>query len=126
MGVRNNFEVVAIVDAKLTDAESQAVFEKFKGIVGNSGGKVVFESGWGRRRLAYEINKKKHGIYHVLYVEGDGEMISELERQFGYDENVIKYFVIAVGDLAKARSDFEALKADPYKNANLVKESMGA
>jgi small subunit ribosomal protein S6 len=126
MAVSNKFEVVVIVDAKLTDTESQAVFDKYKSIIENNRGKVMFESGWGRRRLAYEINKKKHGIYHVLYIEGDGEMISELERQFGYDENIIKYFVIAVGDLAKARSDFEALKADPYKNANLVKESMGA
>jgi small subunit ribosomal protein S6 len=126
MAVRNNYEIIVVADAKLTDEESQAVFAKFKGLVENGGGSVKFESDWGRRRLAYEIEKRKHGIYHLMYVEGNGEMIDELERQFGYDDNIIKFFVIAVEDLEKARTEFESLKTDPFKNANLVKESMGA
>ena len=126
MAVRNNFEIIVVADAKLTDEESQAVFEKFKKLVETGGGQVKAESGWGRRRLAYEIDKKRHGIFHVLYIEGNGELIDELERQFGYDDNIIKFFVIAVEDLEKAKADFESLKEDPYKNANLVKESMGA
>lgn len=126
MAVRNNFEMIVVADAKLTDEESQAVFAKFKGIIENGGGTVKLESGWGRRRLAYEIDKKKHGIYQLLYVEGNGELIDELERQFGYDDNIIKFFVVAVEDLEKAYKDFEALKTDPSKNANLVKEAMGA
>ena len=126
MAVRNNFEVVLVADAKLTDEESQAVFDKFKELIKNGGGEVKFESEWGRRKLAYEINKKRHGIYRLLYIEGDGALIDELERQFGYDENIIKFFVIAVDDLEKAFNDFETLKADPGKTANLVKETMGA
>ena len=126
MAVRNNFELVMVADAKLTDEESQTVFNKFREIVKSGGGEVKFESGWGRRKLAYEIDKKRHGIYQLLYIEGDGALIDELERQFGYDDNIIKFFVIAVDDLEKTYNDFEALKADPGKKANLVKESMGA
>ena len=126
MAVRNSFEVLMVADANLTDEESQAVFEKFKGLVKNGGGEVKNESAWGRRKLAYEIEKKKHGIFHLMYIEGNGPLVDELERQFGYDDKLIKYFIIAVEDLDKARNDFEALKLDPYKNANLVKESMGA
>ncbi len=126
MAVRNNFELIMVADAKLTDEESQGVFDKFKEIVKNQGGEVKFESGWGRRKLAYEIDKKRHGIYHLLYFEGNGELVDELERQFGYDDNIIKYFVIAVDDLEKAHTDFETLKTDPSKNATLVKEAMGA
>ncbi len=126
MAVRNNFEIIMVADAKLTDEECQPVFEKFKELIKEGGGEVKFENSWGRRKLAYEIDKKQHGIYHLLYIEGDGELIDHLRRQFGYDENIIKYFVIAVDDLKKAHDDFESLKADPFKNANLVKESMGA
>ena len=126
MAVRNNFEVIIVADAKLTEEESQAVFNKFKGIVKDTGGEVKFETSWGRRKLAYEIDKKQYGIYHLLYIEGNGELIDNLERQFGYDDNVLKFFIVAVEDLKKAHDDFEALKADPLKNANLVKESMGA
>ncbi len=126
MAVKNNFEVIIVADAKLTEEESQAVFEKFKGIIKDIGGEVKFESSWGRRKLAYEIEKKQYGIYHLLFIEGNGEMIDHLGRQFGYDDNIIKFFIISVDDLEKAQGEFEALKTDPFKNANLVKEAMGA
>ena len=115
-----------VIDANLTDEESQGVLDKHKEIITNAGGEIRFESPWGRRRLGYEINKMKHGIYHLLWAEGDGDMIEEMERQFGYDDNVIKFFVVIVQDLEKAFNDFEALKAEPKKTANLVSEKMGA
>ncbi len=126
MAVENNFEIIVVADAKLTDEESQAVFDKFRELIKNMDGEIKFESSWGRRRLAYEIDKKQHGIFQLLYVEGNGALVEELERQFGYDEKILKYFIIAVDDLEKEYNDFEALKAEPSKNANLVKEAMGA
>ncbi len=126
MAVRNSFEVIMVADAKLTDEESKPVFDKFKTLIKNGGGEIKFESHWGRRKLAYEINKQQNGVYHLVYMEGNGELVEEIERQFGYDDNIIKFFVISVDDLEKAYNDFEALKGDPQKNANLVKESMGA
>jgi len=126
MKKRNTYEIVMVVDASLTDEESQVVHSKHKEIISGAGGEIKFESPWGRRRLGYEINKMKHGIFHLLWAEGDGDMIEEMERQFGYDDNVIKYFVVIVQDLEKAYNDFEALKAEPKKTANLVSEKMGA
>ncbi len=125
MAVENNFEIVMIADVNLTDEESQTVFDKFKELIKSNGGEVKFESGWGRRKLAYEVNKMEYGIYHLLYIKGNGALIEEIERQFSYDDKVIKYFVIAVDDLEKAYNDFEAIKSEPLKNANLVREAMG-
>ena len=51
----------------------------------------------------------KHGIYYLLWAEGDGDTIEEMERQFGYDDKVIKFFVVIVDDLEKAYNGFEAL-----------------
>ena len=115
-----------VVDANLTDEESQAVLAKHKEVISNAGGDVKFEGTWGRRKLGYEINKMRHGIYYLLWADGDGDVIEEMERQFGYDDNVIKFFVIIVDDLQKAYNDFEGLKAEPQKNANLVSEKLGA
>lgn len=126
MKKRNTYEIVMIVDASLTDEESQVVLSKHKEVISNAGGEIKFENTWGRRKLGYEINKKRHGIYYLLWAEGDGDTIEEMERQFGYDDNVIKYFVIIVDDLQKAHNDFETLKAEPQKNANLVSEKLGA
>lgn len=126
MKKRNTYEIVVVVDAKLTDEESQAVLSKHKKVISNTGGEIKFESSWGRRRLGYEVNKMKHGIYYLLWADGDGDTIEEMERQFGYDDKVIKFFVVIVDDLEKAHSNFELLKAEPKKTANLVSEKMGA
>lgn len=126
MKKRNTYEIVMVVDAALTDEESQEVLSRHKEIISGAGGEIKFESTWGRRKLGYEINKMRHGIYYLLWAEGDGDSIEEMERQFGYDDKVIKYFVIIVDDLEKAHKDFEALKAEPKKNANMVSEKLGA
>ncbi len=126
MKKRNTYEIVMVVDANLTDEESQTVLGKHKEIISNAGGEIKFESPWGRRRLGYEINKMKHGIYYLLWAEGDGDTIEEMERQFGYDDKVIKFFVVIVDDLEQAHSNFELLKAEPKKTANLVSEKQGA
>ena len=126
MKKRNTYEIVVIVDANLTDEESQVVLGKHKEVISNSGGEIKFESSWGRRRLGYEINKMKFGIYYLLWAEGDGNTIEEMERQFGYDDKVIKFFVVIVDDLEKAYQTFEGLKKEPFKSANLVSEKLGA
>lgn len=115
-----------VIDVALTDEESQAVIDKHKEVITNTDGVIKFESSWGRRRLAYEVQKMKSGIYHLFYFEGDGNTIEEMERQFGYDDKVIKFFAITVDDLEEAYNKFETLKADPQKTANLVSESLGA
>lgn len=115
-----------IVDANLTDEESQGVLDRHKSVITGAGGEIRFESSWGRRKLAYEINKMRHGIYYLLWVEGDGDSIEEMQRQFGYDDNILKSFVVIAEDLEKAYNHFEILKAEPKKNANLVSEKLGA
>lgn len=123
--VSRKYEIIVVASANLTDEESAKVFEKFKNILSESG-EVKFESDWGRRRLAYEIRKQKNGIYHMFYVEANGAVIEEFERQCGYDEDILKFFVVGVDDLEEAHQQFESLKADPFKNANLVSEVIGA
>jgi len=126
MKQKNTYEIVVVVDANLTDEESRAILNRHKEIITNAGGDIKFENTWGRRKLAYEINKMKHGIYFLLWAEGDGSTIEEMARQFGYDDKIIKFFVVMVDDLKEAHAGFEALKANPQINANLVSEKLGA
>jgi len=124
--VMRNYEIIMVASANQTDEEGQVVFDKFKKIITDAECTVQFESSWGRRRLAYEVEKERNGIYHLLYVEGHGELLEELKRQVGYDEKMLKFFVVSVDDLETAYQNFEALKADPQKTANLVSEVIGA
>ena len=121
-----NYEIILVVDAKLTDEEAGASIDKFKKLITDAGGNVKFESPWGRRRLAYEIKKVKYGIYHLFFAEANGEIIENLERQAVYDDNILKFFDCSVTDLEKAYNDFEALKENPQKNSTLVSEALGA
>ena len=120
-----NYEVIMIASANLTDEESQGVFDKFKNIVKEAGCQVRFESSWGRRKLADKINKQQYGIYLFVYIEANGDVIDEMRLQAGYDDNMLKLFAMSVDDLEKAYQNFESLKKDPEKNANLVAENIG-
>ena len=121
-----NYEVILVANANQTDEEANQIFGSFKEIIANAGGEVKFESDWGRRRLAYAINKVTHGIYRIFFIEGNGDVVRELERQVSYSDDIIKAFVTTVDDLEKEYNDFEALKADPSKNAKIVDEAIGA
>lgn len=120
-----NYEAILVINAGLTDEEAAEVIKKFNEIIKKQGGEVKLESPWGRRRLPYIVEKKTHGIFHMFFFEGNGEVIEEMNLQTGYDDNMIKMFVTKVGDLQKAYDDFEALKVDPLKNAKLITESVG-
>lgn len=121
-----NYEIIMITDGSLTDEENGTAVTKFEEIIKKQGGKIAAKTDWGRRRLAYEINDKKYGMYNFLYVQGNGPVIEEMELQMGYDEQVLKFFVTSVKDLKKAQDDFAALKEDPFKNAKLIKDVIGA
>lgn len=118
--------MIVVVDGNLTDEEYQGVINKHKEILANIGGELKHEVDWGRRRLAYEVQKRKYGIYYLLYIDGDGEVIEEMSRQYRYDENVIKYFSVKVKDLDEAYNGFVSLKENPLKTANLISEALGA
>lgn len=116
------YETVVITDPNLTDEESATALTKFKTLIEKQGGKTEFESFWGRRRLAYEVKKKEFGNYHMLFFTGNGALVDELETQFRYDENIIKYFLIKREDLEDAYNKFEVIKADPGANVKILME----
>lgn len=120
------YEFMVVTDGGLTMEENKAVLTRHKEVVAKAGGKVVTEAEWGRRRLPYNIAKKTHGIFHIWYLEADGSVIEAVEKQMGYDEQVLKFFVVQVDDIEAAKKEFEALKADPAKNAKQVTDVLGA
>ena len=116
------YESILIIDASLSEEEINNVTAKFRAIVENSTSELVYESTWGRRRLAYEINKKQYGVYQLFYIKGDVEALHELDRQAGYDEKVLKFFSVRADDLEVQHQQFETLKANPQLNVNLLSE----
>ncbi|MGK0289746.1 MAG: small subunit ribosomal protein S6 [bacterium] len=118
------YEITIVIDPSLTDEETGSVLDKFKEVIEKAEGSVPFESTWGRRRLAYEINRKQYGSYRLLFSVIDGAGIVELQKQFGYDDQVLKYFIYKVENLEEAYNNFESLKADPEKNVKILNATL--
>jgi len=120
------YELLVVSDGGLTEEENKQVLDRHKEVIVKAGGKVLDEASWGRRRIAYPINKKGHGIYQFLYLEANGEVLDAALLQMGYDELVLKSFVTTVDDYQESKKAFEALLADPQKNAKLTTDILGA
>ena len=124
--MNKHYEMLLITDGGLATEEHQTLVNKIKEVTTKSGGTIDGEVAWGRRKLAYEMRKKKHGIYTMIYIQGNGEVVEEIRRQAGYEEKILKVFLLTVKDNAKAKASFEALLADPKKTSKLMTESLGA
>ena len=115
------FELVFITDPALNDKDLESLQKNIKMSLSKSKGKLVHEYEWGRRRLAYEIEGNDFGVYHTWYFTGSGKTVDELQRQFGYSDNVLRHQIVKVEDL-----DTEAVFMQnliPPKEERIEKES---
>ena len=85
-----HYEVVVILDPELEERTVAPSLDTFLNVVKNDGGTVSNVDIWGRRRLAYEINKKSEGIYALLDVNCTPAAVAELDRQLGLNESVLR------------------------------------
>ena len=104
-----DYEAVFITSADLNSEEQAELLDRVRGFIARFEGQICREYFWGRRKLAYPIKKKDYGIYHLWYLSGDGAMLEELERQFGYSEQVIRAQIVKVEDWESAAAKFESL-----------------
>lgn len=121
------YELVCIVDPFLTDEEIAAQLDKIRDTVKRRGGEVTSTDIWGKRRLAYVINKKHEGYYVLFNVEGemDGASITELERNLRLDEKMIRSMITRVPKpkkpakvkVKKAKSGQHAERGDRHQYA---------
>ncbi|GGR45084.1 small subunit ribosomal protein S6 [Nocardioides luteus] len=88
------YEVMVILEPSLDERTVAPTLDKFLKVVTNDGGTVENVDVWGRRRLAYEVNKNAEGIYAVINLTAEPKTVSELDRQFGLNEQILRTKVI--------------------------------
>ena len=88
------YEVVVIVDPDVDDRQVNGLLEKPLAGLTKAGGTVDSIDVWGRRRLAYDINKKSEGIYAVINLTAEPADVKELDRQFTLNEQIMRTKVI--------------------------------
>ena len=95
-----HYEAMYIVDAELEDEQLQPIMEKYKKVVSDMGG-VVGETGkWdaGRRRLAYEIARRREGTYILMNFEAKADVPLELDRVFRISDDVFRHMIVRQND----------------------------
>lgn len=111
----HQYELMVILDPEIDERTVAPSLDKFLNVVRNDGGTIDNVDVWGRRRLAYEINKKSEGIYAVVNFTATSEATVELDRQLGLSEAVMRTKVLraeeAIARVAAVKAADEAKAA---------------
>lgn len=92
----NTYESIFILKSAISDDDVTKTVTKLEGIIKQAGEYLTTEN-WGKKKLAYEINKEKKGLYMLFRFRGKGTLVDELERNYRYDDNVIKFMTLQLG-----------------------------
>ena len=89
-----NYELMIILDPDLEERTVAPSLDQYLNLVRQDGGNVESVDVWGRRRLAYEIDKRAEGIYAVVSLSAQPATVKELDRQLGLNESVLRTKVL--------------------------------
>jgi small subunit ribosomal protein S6 len=116
--VTHQYELMVILDPEIDERTVAPSLDKFLNVIRNDGGSIDNVDIWGRRRLAYEINKKTEGIYAVVQLTANASATVELDRQLKLSEAVMRTKVLRaeeaiaqVAEATKAAEEKAARKA---------------
>jgi small subunit ribosomal protein S6 len=90
------YELMLVLRPDVADDRAQAVIDRTTRQISAGGGQIVKVAPWGRRRLAYQIDRYREGSYHIILFESPGEAIVEMERGLLITEEVLRHLVTRV------------------------------
>src|SRR5437762_10017738 len=91
LGTVTTYEILLMLDPEGADAHQDDLIARVRGLVENGGGTWRSHDAWGRRRLAYEIDKKPEGVYHLVVFECNAETLDEISRVLKIDDAVLRH-----------------------------------
>ena len=90
-----HYEIVMLVHPDQSE-QVPAMLERYKSSITNAGGKIHREEDWGRRQLAYQINKLTKAHYVCLNIEADQSVVAELEHAFKFNDAVLRHLIVSM------------------------------
>ena len=90
----NKYELAVVVSAKIEDEERAATVEKVKAYITRFGGNVTNVDEWGKKKLAYEIQKQKEGFYYFIQFEAPTSAPAEIESRIRIMDNVVRFLCV--------------------------------
>ena len=118
-----HYEIVFLVHPDQSD-QVPAMIKKYSGIVTASGGKIHREEDWGRRQLAYPINKIHKAHYILLNIECTKEVIEEISSNFKFNDAVIRNMILQRKSAITEKSSILTDEEDESNNSSEIKDNM--
>ena len=90
----NKYEIAVVLSAKLEDEERAAIIERIKGLVERFEGNVTSVDDWGKKRLAYEIQKMNEGYYYFIQFDAEAGVPAQIEENIRIMDNVLRFLCV--------------------------------
>src|SRR5581483_10307782 len=123
MSNNNAYETVFILTPVLSEEQTKETVDFYRKTLKESGAKVTNEEHWGLKKLAYPIQKKSTGFYHVFQFEGPGTIVKDLDVAYYRDERVLRYLTVSLDKHAIAYLEKRKLKFGKGKEGDHKKKA---
>ena len=94
--IMNHYETVFILNPVLSDIQVKETVSKFEDFLTSRGAEMVSKEDWGLKKMAYEIQHKKSGFYHLFEFKVSGEVLIAFETEFRRDERVMRFLTVSL------------------------------
>ena len=119
----NQYELVVIFTPVLSDDETKNIISQYADIVTDNGGEMIHQEAWGLKQLAYPIDKKTTGIYHLYQFKAPSDIVGKLEIQFKRDDRIMRHLTTRLDKYAieyaetrrKKRAEAQSEKKEKVK-----------
>lgn len=123
------YETAVLINAALDDQQIEAILTKINDFIVNNGGKIRDFENWGRKRLAYPVEKSKIGYYAIYRFDAPGDIVSKLERTYSLDEQILRFLTLklskdALEQIEKNKSLSSIVKDEIIPDADELKNSI--
>lgn len=116
--MKRTYELVFIADPRLSDEEAVEIADEYKTMITSDGtAEVTREESWGKRKLAYPIQKFNEGRYHIYYIEADAKNpLPEVEQRLRQNDKILRHLVVRT-DLDLKRAETKGKKRKPKEES---------
>jgi small subunit ribosomal protein S6 len=112
----NHYETVFILNPVLSDIQVKETVKKFEDYLVSKGAEIVWQENWGLKKLAYPIQNKKSGFYHLFEFKINGEEIRPFELEFRRDDSIMRYLTVRLDKHAAAWAEKRRERVNASKN----------
>ena len=113
------YECVMVLHPGIGDADAEAIIERFRSSVTEHGGEIQLHDHWGRRELAYPIEKQTNGDYHFIKFTADNTLVGAADRDLRLDDKVLRHLIVVDEEWAEQN---RAAQAKRGQSAEAVEE----